>query len=219
MPRFTLASKPDLYFQLSGNMLDDGRTPVSNRMRAMIAYGLYRDALYDSRKTQALDLDVALYPPKFNYKTGDSLYHYCATVSGGAIKEARETKQAKAISVYSKDDDKLLGFISFYPCKKDGHDIIYISHVTAKVRGRGIGGALIKSVFSLYKEGQAFYLNSRRSNVSALGLYEKLGFKVCEDAFEYDPKAFVTMKAVTDVKALLELNYSDSAPDSAALTM
>ncbi|MBE5940596.1 MAG: ribosomal-protein-alanine N-acetyltransferase [Lachnospiraceae bacterium] len=77
----------------------------------------------------------------------------------------------------AEKDDRIIGYIGAY-IAGDGMDITNVA-VDKNERNQGIGGKLIDSVFECAKAHNCPVVNLevRESNLSAIGLYEKKGFK------------------------------------------
>jgi len=82
------------------------------------------------------------------------------------------------------DNNELLGFIQVF----DKYDYKHIGRVVINPhkRGMGLGLKLMEYIFDEYKECDKTYsLYVYKDNISAKNLYEKLGFKISEDASTY----------------------------------
>lgn len=82
----------------------------------------------------------------------------------------------KYIYLVALHNEKVVGYCGIYYVL-DEADITNIA-VLEEYRGRGIGEQLIKCIISkcLEKECTSLFLEVRKSNISALGLYKKAGF-------------------------------------------
>jgi ribosomal-protein-alanine N-acetyltransferase len=76
----------------------------------------------------------------------------------------------------AKAENKVVGYISFF-CILDETEIANVC-VLPEYRGRGIGKALTKCAIDFNKEinGIKVMLEVRKSNITAIRLYESLGF-------------------------------------------
>lgn len=76
------------------------------------------------------------------------------------------------------ESDEIVGYISIWLIL----DEISINNIaiSKQYRGKGYGKLLIEKIFELGKEKEVrnYILEVRESNVEAIGLYEKVGFKI-----------------------------------------
>ena len=93
------------------------------------------------------------------------------------FKSELENKNSKYL--VAKINNKIVGFAGFIPVL-DEADISNIV-VRKDCRGKKIGSLLLKSLINLATSMNIKILNLevRKSNVSAINLYEKFGFEVC----------------------------------------
>lgn len=82
------------------------------------------------------------------------------------------------------DHDTIIAFLSIEVHHED-QEYIYLDDlaVTGKYRNKGIGTSLIKRAEEYAKEIHltTLYLHVEKTNVSALRLYQKLGYTICEE--------------------------------------
>ncbi len=80
--------------------------------------------------------------------------------------------------IVAKMQDDIVGYAGMYSVAGEGY--VYNVAVQKEFRCKGIGTALVKNMISYSKETKLKFLSLevRKSNKSAIGLYEKLGFKV-----------------------------------------
>ena len=80
-----------------------------------------------------------------------------------------------------EDENKTAGFI----CIEKVLDEVHILHmaVAPAFRGKGIGSALLKFIFSF--DAKKFFLEVRESNLIAIKLYSKFGFKTIDKRRNY----------------------------------
>ena len=84
----------------------------------------------------------------------------------------------KVYIVAVEDDDSVIGFGGFAQVFDEGH-IMNIA-VTQSFRKKGIGTSILTRMIDCGKQRgiNAFTLEVRRTNVAAISLYEKTGFKL-----------------------------------------
>ena len=104
-----------------------------------------------------------------------------------------------------KKDDKVVGYLLVYHSFSSA-DIFDIA-VDEKYRRRGIASGLINSIKIYLKDVTEINLDVREKNVSAISLYEKLGFSVFANLLAYLTHQNAFGEKVFAVAILLYKNF------------
>lgn len=170
-------------------------------------YGLYRNALYDTRVRAPIDRDIKSHRQIFPDSNAvvsqreNGLYHYACKIALLAVSEAARQPSTKVEIVTASDKKNrahLYGFIIFYEVNEQSRKAIYIDHVCSNGEKKGLGTELMKWVMSRYDAGTEFILCVRKSNNTAVHIYrDKLGFNMDETLvaqYDYNPEYFHGMR-------------------------
>jgi len=145
-------------------------------------YAMYRNVIFDSyEKKPDLADDIKNWEMQFRSKEKDSidddahLYHYCVSVSLGAMREWKNPiSKMQCYMAYEEIDGKTrkIGFVHFSEKEIEGKKIVYIAHAGVERQGCGLGRRLMECVLSHYPAGTEFHICTRIFNAEAKILYQ-----------------------------------------------
>jgi len=105
-----------------------------------------------------------------------ALLHAELDHSSWSAKQWHEVQQQYPCSWVIKKEDLLLGY-ACYQTQVDQAELLNIG-IHPDIQGQGIGADFLLATISLLpKTAKELYLEVRRSNIPAIGLYEKIGFQ------------------------------------------
>ena len=129
-----------------------------------------------------------------------SVYH-CENVQGYQEKDLDRFFMGKKDRIYVAQDSEVVGFLSVEVHHEQNH-YIYLDDfsVTEKYRNMGIGTKLIDAAESYARKNgiPAVLLHVEKTNESAMGLYEKLGYTI----YRNDGHRFLMKKDILPEKKI-----------------
>ena len=135
-----------------------------------------------------MDQAEALVRSVFKWMTPIERFSFVAikhpqSIAGRLLINLAGVKDKVAFDVYVDDANKVLGTTGLYRYKKDADEAVWVAWfcVDPRVRGRGIGQALIKHTIMLARNAGfdriRLYTSTDPNEEAAQRLYEKNGFK------------------------------------------
>lgn len=178
----------------------------AERMKSMADLGtesfLQVELDFVKKSPEAFDQDPSLYPLKGmrRHKLERTMREklsqmFCLMPKDFPVEMREQMEEAYYyfVTIKEKDSEEVLGFITFLtggPIPLNEYKITVLA-VDPAHRRKGLGKCLIQSIYRVGVEPRRVFLSTRPSNIPAINLYKKCGFKHDREIEDNSPEPFI----------------------------